>query len=120
MRAALIKLKSELMSKLEAKGLKKLYNEIELPLIDVLYDMERIGFTVDRNTLSTMSKELNARITSLEADILRIRRGKVQYTFHKAAWHGSVEKLGLPPAKKTKTGYSTDSEVLEGLYDSIR
>ena len=115
--AALIKLKSELMSKLEAKGLKKLYNEIELPLIDVLYDMERIGFTVDRNTLSTMSKELNARITSLEADIYECAGEKFNILSTKQLGTVLFEKLGLPPAKKTKTGYSTDSEVLEGLYN---
>ncbi len=115
--AALFKLKSELIGELEAKGLMKLYNEIELPLIDVLYDMERIGFTVDRDTLGAMSKELNARIASLEADIYECAGEKFNILSTKQLGTILFEKLGLPPAKKTKTGYSTDSEVLEGLYD---
>lgn len=95
-------LKSELMSKLEAKGLKKLYNEIELPLIDVLYDMERIGFTVDRDTLGAMSKELNARITSLEADIYECAGEKFNILSTKQLGTVLFEKLGLPPAKRRK------------------
>lgn len=115
--AALIRLKQELQPELKAKGLDKLYNEIELPLINVLYEMEKLGFAVDRSTLSAMSSDFAQRIAALEKAIYESAGESFNILSTKQLGAVLFDKLGLPPAKKTKTGYSTDSEVLEGLYD---
>ena len=115
--AALMQLKGELTAELKANNLQKLFDEIELPLVNVLYDMECTGFSVDRNTLISMSEELNARASQLEKDIYDCAGEKFNILSPKQLGTILFEKLGLPPAKKTKRGYSTDSEVLEGLID---
>lgn len=115
--AALLKLNELLSRQLEEKELKKLYSQVELPLTDTLFDMERTGFSVDKDFLSDMSKRMKARIETLEADIYIHADEKFNILSTKQLGHILYEKLGLPPAKKTKTGYSTDSESLEALRD---
>ena len=115
--AALMRLWPMLINELEAQGLKKLYDEIELPLISVLFDMETTGFSIDKEALGNMGAELNARIKSLEASIYEAAGESFNILSTKQLGTVLFDKLKLPVVKKTKTGYSTDSEVLESLYD---
>ncbi len=115
--AALLKLNELLSHQLEENGLMKLYSEIELPLTDTLFDMERMGFSVDKAILTDMSKQMKSRIETLEADIYMHAGERFNILSTKQLGYILYDKLGLPPTKKTKTGYSTDSESLEGLRD---
>ncbi len=92
-----------------------LYYEVELPLVTVLADMQIAGIAVDRESLTVFGAKLSARIDALSAQVYEM----VGYTFNinstKQLGEALFGKLGLPVVKKTKTGYSTDSEVLEKL-----
>ncbi|MEE1244364.1 MAG: DNA polymerase I [Acutalibacteraceae bacterium] len=94
-----------------------LLRDIEIPLAKVLGDMELKGFLVDADGLKKMSDELAVRISEIETEIF----GLVGYEFNlnspKQLGVALFEKLGLPAKKKTKSGYSTNAEVLEDLKD---
>lgn len=96
---------------------KKLLDEIELPLSRVLAKMEIIGFSVDRSGIEEFSKKLSVRIDELTELIY----SSVGYDFNinspKQLGVALFEDLKLPCKKKTKTGYSTNAEVLEGLIN---
>lgn len=106
-----------MMKQLEEKALMNLYTDIELPLIDVLYDMERTGFKVDTDMLSSLGGDMSARIGELEARIYDLAGGKFSILSTKQLGDVLFVKLGLPPVRKTKTGFSTDSDTLEALAD---
>ena len=93
-------------------------DNIEMPLARVLGSMEKIGFLVDVSGLADMGRELGRRIEEITAEIY----GLVGYEFNlnspKQLGEALFEKLGLPAKKKTKSGYSTSAEVLEGLRDA--
>ncbi len=92
-----------------------LLDEIELPLVPILAEMERTGITVDAAYLHDLSRQLDERMQSLAADIYEL--AKHEFNINSPAQLGVVlfEEMGLPHGKKTKTGYSTASEVLEPL-----
>jgi DNA polymerase-1 len=115
--AALVQLYPAMRAELDEKGLSKLYDEVELPLVEVLYDMEREGFALDRAELEQLSARFHARSDELAREIF-VHAGE-EFNILSTKQLGSVlfEKLQLPVMKKTKTGYSTDSEVLESLYE---
>ena len=92
-----------------------LLDEIELPLVNVLYDMECAGFKIDRDELSAFAKLLGERITALEDAIYFMAGEKININSTKQLGKLLFEDIGLPVVKKTKTGYSTDSSVLEKL-----
>lgn len=108
-----------LITKLEALlqelGLESLYNEVELPLIRVLFDMERVGIKVDPEVLRTFGEELRERQHQLETEIYRLTGEEFNIGSPKQLGVILFEKLGLTPPKKNKTGYSTDAAVLESL-----
>jgi len=93
----------------------ELYYDIELPLIEVLADMEYRGFNVNTEGLEQFSKKLDDKI-SASMDAVYTLAGE-QFNINSPKQLGVIlfEKLGLPVLKKTKTGYSTDAEVLEQL-----
>ena len=107
-----------LEKELESTNQRKLLDEIELPLAKVLGDMELCGFLVDINGLENLSDELDGRIKVIEEKIY----GLVGYEFNlnspKQLGTALFEKLGLPAKKKTKSGYSTNAEVLEELRNA--
>ena len=103
--------------KLREQGADKLYNEIELPLCRVLAEMEHDGVQVDREALSQFGAMLADRIASCEAYIFEIAGGEFNINSTKQLGELLFEKLGLPPVKKTKSGYSTNAEVLEALKE---
>ena len=97
---------------------KKLYLDIELPLSTVLYDMEQTGVWVDWNILNEFSVKYNAELKRLTESIYRLAGEKFNINSPKQLGDALFVKLGLPSGKKTKTGYSTNAEILEKLrYD---
>ncbi|MBO4692808.1 MAG: DNA polymerase I [Clostridia bacterium] len=107
-----------LAQKLEADGEAGLLSNIELPLARVLASMEKEGFLVDRDGISDYSRELSDRIDELTRDIYALSGGEFNINSPKQLGEILFVKLGLPAKKKTKSGYSTNAEVLEDLrYD---
>jgi DNA polymerase I len=97
--------------------LKKLCDEIETPLIDVLVEMEKNGIAIDPNILKEQSAVLGARIEELAQANFRIGGFEFNPDSPKQLAGCFVQRLKLPVIKKTKTGASTDVEVLEKLAD---
>ncbi|MBP3672334.1 MAG: DNA polymerase I [Oscillospiraceae bacterium] len=112
---ALWNLKPVLTEELEKQGMTKLYNEIELPLCPVLYRMEKLGIDIDRNQLVQFGDMLSQRISDCETLIYSYSDGPFNINSTKQLGELLFDKLGLPPVKKTKTGYSTNADVLEKL-----
>lgn len=104
-----------LEKELEATGQKELLGNIELPLARVLGSMELCGFLVDCEGLRAMSDELKSRIEVIENRIYELVGYEFNLNSPKQLGTALFEKLGLPAKKKTKSGYSTGAEVLEGL-----
>ncbi len=104
-----------LQEELEKNGMTKLYREIELPLCDVLYRMEKRGIAIDREQLEQFGEMLSQRINDCEALIYAYSDGPFNINSTKQLGELLFDKLGLPPVKKTKTGYSTNADVLEKL-----
>lgn len=104
-----------LMPKLRELDMLRLFNEIELPLCRVLAHMEHLGFAVDRRELERFSGILSLRIDELTKQIYTLAGEDFNINSTKKLGEILFDKLGLPHIKKTKTGYSTDAEVLEKL-----
>lgn len=113
--SVLVKLACILDGLLREYGQEKLYYEIELPLTEVLADMEYSGFKVDTDGLRQFSAKLDCRISQTTKMIYRLAGEEFNINSPKQLGVILFEKLGLPVVKKTKTGYSTDAEVLEQL-----
>ena len=112
---ALWHLRPVLEEELEKNGMWKLYNEIEFPLCDVLYRMEVAGIDIDREQLVQFGEMLAQRIADCESLIFGYSGGAFNINSTKQLGELLFDKLGLPPVKKTKTGYSTNADVLEKL-----
>ena len=102
-------------SEIEEHHLARLLDEIEIPLIPVLVDMEATGVLVDRALLGEMSRGFNKELTGLELDIYRAAGGEFNLGSTPQLRTVLFERLKLPVLKRTKTGPSTDVEVLEQL-----
>ena len=114
---ALWQLRPVLQEKLKALSLETVYYDIELPLCRVLARMEEEGVAVDKQALSDFGAMLNERITACQSDIFEMAGEEFNINSTKKLGEILFEKLELPPVKKTKTGYSTNAEVLEKLKD---
>lgn len=99
----------------------KLFNKMELPLIPILSEMELRGIHLDTNQLYDYSKELSSQISNLEKEIFSIVGHEFNIASTKQLQEVLFTERGLKPSKKTKTGYSTDTSVLEELsiYDPV-
>ena len=104
-----------LLSKLEEEGLKDLLNEVEIPLIEVLAHMEMVGVKIDRSLLEEMSKEFENKLASVEDRIYLVAGERFNINSSKQLAKILFDKLKLPRLKRTKTGTSTDTEVLTKL-----
>ena len=108
-------LKQVLAPRLEELGMHDLYYGVELPLCPVLAEMEHLGMLVDRQALAGFGALLDERIRADEALIYELAGETFNINSTQQFGHILFDKLGLPPVKKTKTGYSTSAEVLEKL-----
>lgn len=96
---------------------KKVYDEIEMPLSDVLYDMENTGFKVDFDALDKMSVEYKKTLDEISEEIYKLAGEKFNINSTKQLADILFVKLDLQHGKKTKSGFSTNSDVLEELAD---
>ena len=112
---AIWNLRGVLTEELEKCGMTSLYQKIELPLCDVLYRMEKEGIDIDRAQLIAFGQMLTERIDACEKLIFSYSENPFNINSTKQLGELLFEKLGLPPVKKTKTGYSTNADVLEKL-----
>ncbi len=117
----LYKLNCVLYSRLRGEEMEKLLTEIEIPLAYVLVSMEKQGVEVDKEALEEFGKRLTAEAEDIEQQIYVCAGEAFNISSPKQLGAILFDKLGLPSGKKTKTGYSTNAEVLEGLigYDPI-
>ncbi|MFP6581477.1 MAG: DNA polymerase I [Candidatus Hydrogenedentota bacterium] len=100
---------------LNEQGLEGLFREVELPLLHVLMRMEMRGIAIDPEVFEELRTEIEQRLATLETEIHDLAGGPFQINSPKQLQKVLFEDLGLPPKKKTKTGYSTDVTVLEEL-----
>ncbi len=104
--------------RIKEDGQWELFTDIELPLIRVLANMEIKGFLIDKEQLFEFNEDLKQRLSVLEEEIYALAGESFNINSPKQLGVILFEKLGLKAAKKTKTGYSTNAEVLEKLSDS--
>ena len=112
---AVMKLKETALEQLKEQEQLSLFEEMEMPLAEVLAMMEYTGMALDLKTLDEMGQNLKGRIEALEAKIYE--QAGMAFNINSPKQLGEVlfEKLSLPVIKKTKTGYSTNVDVLEKL-----
>jgi len=110
-----LRLKNIFEKELFKRELESLFRDIELPLVDVLSDMERNGIKIDVDFLKEASSDMEKELSALIKDIYKIAGEEFNINSPKQLSKILFEKLGLPVVKKTKTGVSTDVEVLETL-----
>jgi DNA polymerase-1 len=108
-------LREVLFQKLRQEGLEKIYDDIEMPLIEVLVDMERSGIKVDAVLLKGLANEMAVEIESIQKRIFFLSGEEFNINSPKQLSRVLFQSLGLNPTKKTKTGFSTDMDVLEEL-----
>jgi DNA polymerase I len=102
-------------AELEERGLTRMYEEIERPLVVVLAEMERHGIRVDPGRLEAFAKELERDLENLTHEIYVLAGEEFTIASPKQLAHILFEKLKLPALRRTKTGYSTDADVLTEL-----
>lgn len=115
---AVLELAPVLIKHLKDDGLEDLYLEVELPLTWVLSEMEQTGICVDEKKLCTMGLDIATRMDEVEKEVFALVEEEFNLNSPKQLSFILFEKLGLPPKKKTKTGYSTDASVLEELAEA--
>ena len=103
---------------LYAQDMRSLYEDIELPLVETLFSMEREGFLVDREELLGLGRQYREKIEELRQDVFTLC-GTDSFNLNSTQQLGEVlyQKLGLPPKKKTSRGYSTDAEALQAIRE---
>jgi DNA polymerase-1 len=104
-----------LMPKMEADGFAELFHEVELPLIEVLATMEMNGVRLDLPLLETMSREFEKQMDKISQEIFDLAGESFNINSPQQLGKVLFEKLKLPGGKRTKTGYSTDVDVLKEL-----
>ncbi|HET6465921.1 MAG TPA: DNA polymerase I [Nitrospiria bacterium] len=113
--SAVLKLDSFLQPLLHEQGLDRLFDEIEMPLVPVLAEMEEAGIKLDVDQLSAFSKELETQLSGMVKRIQTLAGTEFNLNSPKQLAEILFDRLGLKPIKKTKTGYSTNEEVLQQL-----
>jgi DNA polymerase-1 len=113
----LLPLKQILWKQLSEKDLDKLFLDVELPLIRVIYLMEQRGIKLDTVFLKKMSQQFSKKIAEIRAEIFNLAGSEFNLNSPKQLSQVLFEKLKLPTVKKIKTGYSTDAQVLLELSE---
>ena len=114
---ALYALNRELYRQICEQGMLKVLREIEIPLAEVLASMEHEGVLLDTAALNAFGEELLPRIAEIEKDVYKLAGHEFNIGSPKQLSAVLFNELGLPAGKKKSTGYSTDSETLEGIAD---
>ena len=109
------RLRAVLEDQLEKQGLTHLLTDMEMPLVPVFVDMQRQGIKVEEGALHEMSRDLNEQMKQAEVDLYQSIGHTVKINSPKELSDLLFNELGLPKTKRTKTGYSTDANSLEGL-----
>jgi DNA polymerase-1 len=102
-------------TEMDARGVRRIYEEIERPLVPILALMERHGIRVDPARLEAFARELERNLDALTREIHALAGEPFTIASPKQLAHILFEKLKLPAARRTKTGYSTDADVLTEL-----
>ncbi len=113
--AALPELCAKLLEEIQNNGQEPLLYEVEFPLTVVLADMEARGFAVEKERLTAYTADLGQRIESLEKEILELAGEPFNLNSPRQLGEILFGRMGLKGGKKTKTGYSTNADVLEKL-----
>ena len=113
----LARLAPRLEEELQNKGLLKLFRELEMPLVEVLSEVEQNGVKLDAKVLKGLSREIEKRLISLNDEIYGLSGTVFNINSPKQLREILFEKLKLPVVKRSKTGPSTDEEVLRRLSD---
>ncbi|WP_034868983.1 DNA polymerase I [Clostridium lundense] len=106
---------SELEKQIKSLDMEQLFYEVELPLTTVLASMESYGFKVDKDMLTHIGEKFTKEIEKVQKEIYSLSEEEFNINSPKQLGKILFEKLDLPVIKKTKTGYSTNAEVLEAL-----
>ncbi len=110
-------LAEKLLPQLPIGQAEKLFREVEMPLVDVLTRMEWNGIRIDADFLGDLSRQMGKKLEILEEEIHSLAGGSFNINSPKQLGEVLFEKLGLPKGKKTKTGWSTNVDVLNSLAD---
>ncbi len=116
--AGIYALAKTLGAQLSAHGVQKLYQDVELPLSDLLFRMEQEGVKVDEKLLDQMSAKMHAQLEDLTVEICQLAGETFNINSPMQLARILFEKLGLPHGKKNQRGYSTGNDVLEKLVNS--
>jgi len=106
-----------LKNKIKEEKMEELYYDVEHPLIYILSSMESLGFNINKNMLEDLAVKFKEEIVTTEKEIFKLAEEEFNINSPKQLGKILFEKLDLPVVKKTKTGYSTNAEVLEKLQD---
>lgn len=110
-------LKDSFLEEIKNNNQEYLFNEIEMPLIEVLADMQINGMKVEKSLLKEYGKELNDKIEAVSKDIINLAGEEFNIKSPKQLGEILFDKLKLPAPKKTNRGYATDADTLERLID---
>jgi DNA polymerase-1 len=113
---AAVDLATVLEEEVDKRGGSALMSGVELPLVDVLADMERIGIAVDDDVLAVLEDEFADHVRSAAEEAYGIIGKQINLGSPKQLQVVLFDELGMPKTKRTKTGYTTDAESLQGLY----
>jgi len=113
----MLQLAPRLQSELERLKNAALFRDLEMPLVPVLAEMELAGVSVDLEYLQQVSRELYQQLQRLDQEIADVAHGPINVNSPQQLARFLFEDLNLPGGRKTKSGYSTDANVLEGLRD---
>ncbi len=116
--ALIAALEPVLTGRLKELGMWELYQTVELPLCSVLAEMEQEGFLIDRKALAEFGEMLSGRIQTAQKNIFDLAGEEFNINSTQQLGRVLFDQLGLPPVKKTKTGYSTNADVLDKLRGS--
>ncbi len=108
---------TRLVTEIEKNEQEYLLYNVEMPLAEVLASMEHLGFMVDRKALSEFTQKISVELADIQRGIYELAGEEFNINSPKQLGVILFEKMGLPVKKKTKSGYSTNAEVLESLQD---
>jgi len=114
---AVIDLAGALQTELSERGGTKLLQDIELPLVEVLVGMEATGIAVDQELLAGLEEEFAASVRDAAADAYDVIGKEINLGSPKQLQVVLFDELDMPKTKRTKTGYTTDADALQGLFE---